>query len=85
MKTSGKLCWGHPANPRVRSEGVVKALNVSENSVSGLISSTEVGEMHQLTFQATKKVLSDSIVIWIAPAAHALGNVKILELFPVGM
>lgn len=83
MKRESKLLGRHPADTGVWTEGIVKALDVRENGVSGLPSGVKAGKMHQLAFEAAEKVLGNCIVVRIAFAGHALQDVELSQLFPV--
>jgi len=79
-----KLVRCDPAQGGVGSEGIIEGLNVSEDSgVSGAPGGKPL-QMNHFTLEATEEIFSDSIVIGVTLAGHALANLKLGKCLPEG-
>ena len=67
----------------MRTNGVVKALDVGENGILGVTPGAKMRQMDQLAFQTAQEVFRNSIVVWISLPGHALTNAAFDQFVPV--
>ena len=63
VKAAGKALWSQPPQSGVRPQRVIKGLNVLNNVVMSLGSGSKAPQVKELVFQATKEILSNSVII----------------------
>lgn len=67
----------------MRSDRVVKGLNISKNSGLCFGSGPKMREMHEFAFEAAEEILSYGVVVRIAFAGHALEEMQFIQTIAV--
>lgn len=63
----------------MRAQRVIKTFNVFKDIIFCLSSGRVAPKMYQLRFQATEEILRNSVIVWVAPAGHALADAKSVQ------
>lgn len=71
-----KITRGKPAESRMGTQRVIKALDIPEDVRLGLSAGGVVVEMDELALEAAEEILSCGVVVGIALAGHALADVS---------
>lgn len=68
----------------MRAHSIVKRLNVGKNGVLSLESCSKPTVMHQFALEAAEEIFSNSVVVRVAFAGHALADAKCLQPLAIG-
>ena len=79
-----KLRGREPAERGMRAYRVIKRFHISKNISLSSLSGWVLLKMDPFTLQTAEKILSDSVVVRVALAGHALPDAVSLQTFPVG-
>ena len=68
----------------MRTQGIIKSLNIGKYVGLGHGTSGIVGQVNQLTFEATEEIFGHGVVIRVSPVGHALSNAVRIQAFTEG-
>jgi hypothetical protein len=77
--------WRNPAEGGVRAYGVVKGFDIRKNRRLRRGTGRKIHQVHQLALEAAEEIFGYSIVVGIAPAAHALADALPVQRIPVAL
>ncbi len=75
---------GKPADGGMRAHGIIKRLNIAENSRFSGCTGGKMREMETFAFETGEEILRDCVVVRVALARHALLYLVAFEGFAVG-
>ncbi len=69
-----KACGREPTQGGMWTDGIVESFQIGKHIILSSGSRRILLEVDQLAFETTEEIFGHSVVIWIAPAGHALAE-----------
>lgn len=73
------FCRGFVSQVRMSPGSIIKDLYTLEQIAFGFLAGVVLCAVDQFGFQGMKEILNDSVIVAVAPAAHALDHLRLLQ------